>query len=447
MQIGQSLYGRIVRGCSCRGNVRVSSRWRRLAPDHVRSQHQSMHHFVADAPWSDAAVLAVVREYVLPVLARHGGVRAWVVDDTGLPKKGKHSVGAARQYCGQRGKQDNCQVAVSLSAANAAASVPIAWRLYLPEAWADDRARRQTVGIPAEVTFQTKPEIALEQIAAAVRAGVPLAPVIADCGYGNETAFRERVTALGLRYAVGVQKTTTVWPAGRGPLPPAEWTGQGRPPTRLRRDAQHQPVAVAAVARGLPPQAWRTVRWREGTRGMLRSRFAAVRVRAAHRDDQRAQGRDAEWLLIEWPPGDKEPTKYFLSTLPQRTSLQQLVATGKLRWRIERDYEELKQEIGLGHYEGRGWRGFHHHATLCMAAYAFVVAERGRFSPGGTGGRPRLPRPRRPRGFRPRGSPVPARAAQSDLDRQRAHAPAHRAGPVAAPLSVLPAPGAASRLR
>jgi SRSO17 transposase len=413
----------------------------RIEPGNVRSRHQSLHHFIAEAPWSDAAVLEVVRDSVLPVLARHGGIAGWLVDDSGLPKKGKHSVGVARQYCGQLGKQENCQVAVSLSAATASASLPLAFQLYLPEGWAQDRARRRKGRIPAGVTFQTKPELALAQIEAAVAAGVPVAPVIADCGYGHETEFRERVTELGLRYAVGVQKTTTVWPPGRGPLPPAPWKGNGRPPTRLRRDAQHQPAAVAELARSLPPQAWRAVRWREGTRATLQSRFAAVRVRAAHRDDNRAQVRDEEWLLIEWPEGEKEPTKYFLSTLPKRTTLKQLVATVKLRWRIERDYEDLKQEIGLGHYEGRGWRGFHHHATLCIAAYAFLVAERGRFSPGGVGGRPRFTRPRVPRGFRPRGAPVPARTAQPDLDRHRPHALTPRSRPRAAPLPLLPAPG------
>jgi SRSO17 transposase len=412
----------------------------RLAPTTVRSQHQSMHHFVADAPWSDREVLAVVQRYTLPALERHGKIAGWLVDDSGIPKKGKHSVGVARQDCGQVGKQENCQVAVSLSVATPSASLPLALRLYLPEEWANTRERRRQGRIPAEITFQTKPEIALSHIEAALHSGVPVAPVVAECGYGNETHFRERLRGLGLQYAVGVQKSTTVWPAGSGPLPPAPWTGKGRPPARLRRDAQHQPLSVEALAQRLPRRAWRRVRWREGARAALRSRFAAVRVRAAHRDDQRAQVRDEEWLLIEWPEGEEEPAKYFLSTLPRRTSLKKLVATVKLRWRIERDYQELKQEIGLGHYEGRGWRGFHHHATLCIAAYAFLVAERGRFSPAGAGGRPRFRPPHLPRGFRPRGAAVPARTAQSDLDRHCAHALDGGLGPAVAPLSVLPAP-------
>jgi SRSO17 transposase len=419
----------------------------RLAPDTVRSKHQSMHHFVADAPWSDTALLAVVWRYTQPVLAHRGGLAAWLVDDSGLPKKGKHSVGVGHQYCGQSGKQESCQVAVSLSVANASASVPIAFRLYLPEAWTNDRERRRQVGIPEEVRFQTKPEIALSQIEAALQAGVPVAPVVADCGYGNETAFRDRLTELQVPYAVGVQKSTTVWLAGRGPLPPAPWSGQGRPPTRWRRDAAHQPAAVGEVAGRLPPKAWCTVKWREGAKGWLHARVARVRVQAAHRDDQRAQLRATEWLVIEWPQGEKEPSKYFLSTLPKRTSLKKLVATVKLRWRIERDYEELKQEIGLGHYEGRGWRGFHHHATLCIAAYAFLVAERGRFSPGGAGGRPRFTPPRLPRGFRPRGAPDPARAAQPDVDRHGPHVLDRGPRPTAAAVSVLPTAASAARPR
>jgi SRSO17 transposase len=417
----------------------------RIEPGNVRSRHQSMHHFIADAPWSDAAVLRIARDYSLPVLERHGGVQGWRVDDTGLPKKGKRSVGVAHQYCGQVGKQANCQVAVSLSVATPSASVPIAFRLYLPEEWAQDSERRRKAGIPQEVSFQTKPEIALAQIEAAVRGGVPAAPVIADCGYGNETEFRERVTALGLRYAVGVQETTTVWPAGSGPLPPAAWAGQGRPPTRLRRDEAHQPVAVGDLARRLSPRVWRTVRWRAGARAVPRARFAAARVRAAHRDDNRPRVRDEEWLLIEWPEGEREPSRYFPSTLPKRTALKKLVATVKLRWRIERDYEELKQELGLGHYEGRGWRGFHHHATLCIAAYAFLVTERGLFSPPGVGGHPRFQGARLPRGFRPRGAPVPARAAQPDVDRHRPRALTPRPRPRAAPLPMLPALSAEPR--
>jgi SRSO17 transposase len=392
----------------------------RIDPRNVRKKHQSMHHFVADAPWSDEAVLEAAREYALPALLYQGPIRAWIVDDTGIPKKGAHSVGVARQYCGQLGKTDNCQVAVSLSLANEFVSLPVAYRLYLPEEWTDDRARCAKAGIPKEVEFQTKPQIALDQIRAGMEAGVPLGVVLADAGFGNGADFRDELTKMELEYAVGVLSTTQVWPEGHGPLPPKEWSGRGRPPTRLRRDDEHQPVRVKDLAVEHKDR-FRRVTWREGTKGKLSGRFLALRVRSAHRDYTLGEVRDQEWLLIEWPEGEPEPTKYFLSTLPKTTSVKRLVETVKIRWRIEHDYEELKQELGLTHYEGRGWRGFHHHATLTIASYAFLVAERGRFSPSGDGGgAPKLKTARVPRGFRPRGSPDPARAAREDVNHDHA---------------------------
>jgi SRSO17 transposase len=377
----------------------------RLAPQRVRAAHQSLHHLVAKAAWRDEAVLDVVRERVLPAIERHGPIRYWIIDDTGFPKKGRHSVGVARQYCGQLGKQDNCQVAVTLAVANAHAGLPIAYRLYLPEAWTGDPARRAKAGVPDEVAFRTKPAIALEQIRHAVEQGVPGGVVLADAGYGIDTDFRTSLTVLDLPYVVGVQASTSLWPPGTGPLPPKAWGGRGRPPKLLRRDPEHQPVAAEELAKGLPAAAWRTVTWREGSRrAALASRFAAVRVRPAHRDDQLPAPRPEEWLLIEWPEGEKEPTKYWLSTLPAATGIEELVATAKARWRIERDFRELKQEIGLGHYEGRGWRGFHHHASLCIAAYGFLAAERCRFPPERRFDRDQLPAPALPAGFRPRGA-------------------------------------------
>jgi len=376
----------------------------RLAPDNVRRVHQSLHHLVADAPWSDEKLLAEVRDQILPALQKHGPVVAWIVDDTGFPKKGKHSVGVTRQYCGQLGKQDNCQVAVSLSLATWNSSLPVAYRLYLPEEWAQDSKRRQKAGVPEEARFQTKPQIALDQIQQAVKADVPRGVVLADAGYGSDTQFRAAMSELGLEYVMGVQSSMTVWEPGAGPLPAQPWKGQGRPPKLLRRDNQHQPVAVKQLAWELPPSAWKEITWREGTQQPLRSRFAAVRVRPAHRDYWKAQPHPEQWLLIEWPRGAAEPTKYWLSTLSSQTKLQSLVKMAKHRWIIERDYEELKQELGLGHYEGRGWRGFHHHATLCIAAYGFLVAERNRFSPSASAGNLRLSAPEPPPNFRPRGA-------------------------------------------
>jgi SRSO17 transposase len=383
----------------------------RLAPDNVRRTHQSLHHLVADSPWSDEAVLENVREHVLGAMNWSGQVAAWIVDDTGFPKKGTHSVGVARQYCGQVGKQDNCQVAVSLSVATHHASFPVAWRLYLPESWASDPERRKATGIPDEIGFQTKPAIALAQIRQAVEQGIPPAPVLADSAYGNETRFREGISELGLQYAVGVHENMTVWPPGEMPQPKKRRKGRGRPATRLHRDAEYQPVSAKQLALSVPAHVWKIVAWREGTRKKLTSRFAAVRVRPAHRDQKRSDPYPEEWLLMEWPSGEAEPAKYWLSTLPAQTRLTALVRLAKHRWIIERDYEELKQELGLGHYEGRGWRGFHHHATLCIAAYGFLVIERSRFSPSAHPGRLELRAAKIPPHFQPRGSPDARRTA------------------------------------
>jgi SRSO17 transposase len=384
----------------------------RLAPNDVRRMHQSLHHLVADAPWDDEEMLGRVRQEVLPTMQRHGPVVAWIVDDTGFPKQGKHSVGVARQYCGQIGKHDNCQAAVSLSVATWGASLPMAWRLYLPEVWCQDFERRQRAGVPEEITFQTKPEMALEQIREAVAKKIPTGVVLADAGYGNGMPFRTAVTELGLHYVAGIESSTTVWPPGQQPLPaPPRKPGRGATPKRLQRDAYHQPVSVKELALSLPAASWKDVGWRQGRQGILRSRFAALRVRPAHRDYKRTEPRPEEWLLIEWPNQESEPTKYWLSTMPKKTSRKALVKMAKHRWIIERDYEELKQELGLGHYEGRSWRGFHHHATLCIAAYGFLVAERNRFSPSARAGHVGLSAPEPPPDFRPRGSPRPSRTS------------------------------------
>lgn len=346
-----------------------------LQPMHVRAKHQSLHHFVAKSAWSDSAVLASVCDLVKPLLVTDTG-HYWIIDDTGFPKKGKHSVGVARQYCGQLGKQDNCQVAVSLSLATELGSVPIAYQLYLPKDWATDPERRAVAGVPEDIAFATKPEIALEQLRDAVKSGKPPGVVLADAGYGDDTGFRDSITEMGLLYAVGIRPATTVWAPGTAPLPPKAWSGRGIRPTRLRREAGNEPVSVKALAVSLPSQDYCSVTWREGSNTDLSSRFAAIRVCPAHRDYLGTEMRAKEWLLIEWPEGDAEPLKYFFSTAPDDATLEQIVFVTKMRWRIERDYQELKQEFGLGHYEGRGWRGFHHHATLCIAAYGFLTTQR-----------------------------------------------------------------------
>ena len=373
----------------------------KIDPRRVGARHQSMHHFVAKATWDAQAVLRVARDYALAQLERHAPVGAWVVDDTGMPKKGRHSVGVARQYCGPLGKQDNCQVAVTVSLANAVMSVPASYQLYLPEAWATDRRRCRDAAVPQAVKFQKKWEIALAQIDALLADDLPRAPVVADAGYGMATGFRDGLTARRLSYALGISAEMSVWPPGQQPLAP-RWSGQGRPPKLLRRSETHHPVAVLDLATQQPEKAWSVVRWREGTTGTMQSRFTRLRVRPAHRDYKRAVPRDPEWLLVEWPTGERAPTKYWFANVPEAVALDELVRLAKIRWRIERDYQELKDELGLDHYEGRGWEGFHHHGVLCIAAYAFLAAERARLSPPAPLA---FLRPARvPKGFRPRGA-------------------------------------------
>ncbi len=381
-----------------------------VAPAATRSRHQSLHHFVADSAWSDEQMLLRVAQWVVLAMDFSDG-GWWIVDDTGFPKQGRHSVGVARQYCGMLGKQDNCQVAVSVSLACQTGSLPVAWSLYLPKEWAGDVVRREKAGVPQEVEFATKPAIALAQIERLIGQGAPRHCVLADAGYGIETAFRERLSELGLLYVVGVTGQVTVWPPGHMPLPPQEYSGRGAVPNRQRLgDAKHQrPQSVKELALDLPPSQWQTVDWREGTSFTLRSRFARVRVRAAHRDNERKQLRPEEWLLIEWPEGHREPMKYWLSTLPEQVPLQRMVFEAKMRWRIERDYQDLKQELGLGHYEGRGWRGFHHHASLSIAAYGFLMAQQLRHPQGaGKKNSARRSEPALPTHYKPRGSPAHA---------------------------------------
>src|SRR5947208_10824549 len=239
------------------------------APARVSAQHQSLLHFVANAPWSDERVLGRIQELTLPLIEGSGAIEAWIIDDPGFPKKGRHSVGVARQYCGQLGKSDNCQVAVSLSLANHSASLPIAWRLYLPLEWTADAERRAASGIPETVGFLTKPEIALEQIRAACAAGLPHGVVLMDAGYGSNTRLREEIGTLGLSYVAGIPPQTSVWPPGTAPLPPLPWSGRGRRPTLVRRVSVHQPVSVKALALGLPAAGWQTISWREGSAGPL----------------------------------------------------------------------------------------------------------------------------------------------------------------------------------
>jgi len=385
------------------------------APAGLSVQHQKLLHFVANAPWPDERVLAKVREMVVPAIERHGPIDAWIIDDTAFPKQGTHSVGVHHQYCGQLGKQANCQVVVTLSIANHHASLPIAYRLYLPQEWADDAARREKAHVPREITFKTKPQIALEQLREACKAGVPRGIALMDASYGSNSALRTGVSALGLAYVAGIVSTVKV--------------------RAVHDRAATERMSVKKLALSLPKHAWRTITWREGTADRLRSRFARIQVRTA--PIRGAARRAEETLLIEWPEGEAEPTKYWLSTLDKNISFRRLVDIAKMRWRIERDYQELKQEIGLGHYEGRGWPGFHHHGTLCIAAYGFLVSERETIPPSAPRSSRMLTKPAIPNGYRPRGAPDPAATSHPQLDRDPASQIGHRDRPNAAPMPML----------
>ena len=308
---------------------------------------------------------------------------------------------------------------VTLSIANRHASLPIAYRLYLPKVWAEDAARRKKAHVPEGIAFKTKPQIALEQIRWACAAGVARGVALMDASYGSNSALRAGVSALALSYVAGIVSTVKV----------RATPNRGAPERRL---------SVKELALGLPKHAWRTITWREGSADPLRSRFARVRVRTA--PIRGAAKRAEETLLIEWPEGEAEPTKYWLSTLDEKISFRRLVDIAKMRWRIERDYQELKQEIGLGHYEGRGWPGFHHHGTLCIAAYGFLLSERETIPPSGPRSSRRLTKPAIPDSYRPRGAPDPAPTSRPQLDRDRPSQFDRRDRPNAAAMPMLRAP-------
>lgn len=339
----------------------------------VQAMRQRLQECVTVSPWSEAEVwrrLATHVERELP------GIEAYVIDDTGFPKKGKHSVGVQRQYSGTLGRIDNCQIAVSTHLAGEQGSACIGMDLYLPEVWASDKARRKKAGVPEDVEFREKWRIALAQLDRALDAGVGKHVVLADAGYGDITEFREQVSARGLPFVVGVNSTIVVWPPeAKLRVPRASPTG--RPPTRLCDD-KHPPQSVEKVALGLQ---YSTVRWREGSRAWQSSRFAAARVHTAHRHGIGAPPGPCVWLLVQWPEGEAKPTKYWLSSLPETTTRHTLVRLAKLRWRVERDYQEMKGEVGLDHDEGRTWLGFHHHVALVGVAHAFLALRRALFPP------------------------------------------------------------------
>lgn len=333
-------------------------------PKLVDSYHQKLGHFLADSAWSDRDVRRAAARYAIGAMTDREPIAAWVIDDTGFLKQGKHSPGVQRQYTGSAGKVTNCQIGVSLSIATATEHVPTDFELYLPECWANDPARRREARIPEDVTFKTKPQLAIDMLKRAVDDEVPVGVVLADAAYGNSSEFRNEIRWLGLDYAVGVDATTKVWRANT-------------------LDCRYgEPISARDLGVEIGQERFRQVTWREGTKAKLVSRFALRRVVPWHQDEWKPSEREAVWLVIEWPPGETAPTKFSLSTLPFDISAKQLVRTIKERWRTERVYQDLKGELGLDHFEGRTFRGWHHHVSVALACFSFVVAERvQRFSP------------------------------------------------------------------
>jgi SRSO17 transposase len=340
----------------------------------VEGMRQRLQQCVAVSKWAEAELF---RRIARTVDAKLPDVEALVIDDTGFAKKGVHSVGVARQYSGTLGRIDNCQVATSLHLAGESGSACIGFRLYLPEEWANDRRRCRKVGVPDDVAFSPKWELAVQLVDDALAAGVRAHIVLADAGYGDTGPFRAALRERGLDYAVGVHHPTRIWPPGTTFEVPKKTSKKG-PAMQNLRATTGEPISIGDASMELK---YRTVTWREGTRGKQSSRFAAVRVRTAHRHAIGAAPGPEEWLLCEWPSTEDAPTKHYLISLPASTPLRELVRVAKLRWRVERDYQDLKGEVGLDHFEGRTWAGFHHHAALCAAAHAFLALRRALFPP------------------------------------------------------------------
>jgi len=347
--------------------------------DEVEALRQRLQQAVNVATWDQQELFRRIAKRAESDLPH---IEALVIDDTGFPKKGKHSVGVQRQYSGTLGRTDNCQVATSLHFASESGGVCIGMRLYLPETWANDADRRKKAGVPEDVVFKKKWEIALDLIEAAIRWETPRRPVLADSGYGDCTEFRQQLEDWDLEYVLGVSGTAVVWPPGQMPTPPLppQPGDRGRPRSRWI-DGDAQAKTMKELALELPEDTWQKVSWGEGSRGEQSSRFAALRIRTAHKHAEGAPPGEEQWMLTEWPEDEDEPTKFWLSNMNEEIALPHLVYLAKLRWRIERDYQEMKGELGLDHYEGRRWLGFHHHVACVAAAHAFLTLERVLFPP------------------------------------------------------------------
>jgi len=322
--------------------------------------HQSLCHFISISDWDDRAVRAFAARYAMAAMSARAPITTWIVDDTGFLKQGKHSVGVKRQYTGSAGKIANCQIGVSLTVSNGLEHLPVDFELFLPEEWARDPARRREAQIPEQVQFETKVDLALGAIERAVESKVPGDLVLADTAYGRSAKFRDTVRMLGFDYAVGVDSTTKLVVLGPG----GRWS--------------NVPTTALELARKLGKKVFRRITWREGTSRKLASRFALRRVRLANDDGIPLEEHEPLWLLMEWPFGESEPSKFAVTTLPARMSKKQVVRRYKERYRTEQAYEEMKGELGLDHFEGRRFRGWHHHVSVVLCCYAFIVAERAR---------------------------------------------------------------------
>lgn len=341
----------------------------RLGEDAAR--YESVQQFLADSPWDPTLIVRACAERVAPEI----GVCAWIVDDTGVKKDGSHSPGVKRQYSGTLGKIGNCQVTVSVHAVGERGTLPLGWALYLPEEWCDDLERRRKAKIPDEVTFQTKPELAASLAAQAGGWEIARAPILGDAAYGDDTAFRSRLAEREFEYLLAVSPNVGVFGPETSFAVPERRQRRGRPPTVARPD--RKPESVKALAARLPAQAWQTLPCRTTPAGEdVSSRFAFVRVVAAHAVERDHLPPRFEWLIVEWPEDEEAPSDYWLSNLGEEESRERLARLARLRWTIELDYRQLKGELGLDHYEGRSYLGFHHHCALVTCAHAFLTLER-----------------------------------------------------------------------
>ncbi len=335
--------------------------------EHAGSGHQKLQYFVSEADWDDRAVRRAAAKHAIEALSQHEPIRTWIIDDTGFLKQGCHSVGVQRQYTGSAGKIANCQIGVSLSVATEHAHVPIDFELFLPESWTNDPERRRECGIPEDVVFKTKIELALGMIERAARDEVPGDIVLADSFYGHSQPFRDAVKLMGFDYGMAIFGTDKMF--------------------SVNADGEVQGKFSSAKEIGLQlgPSAFRPYTWREGTSRMLSSRFALCRVVVPTEHGRAESAARTEWLVIEWPEGEKAPTKFALTTLGEKMAAAEIIRMVRERYRTEKVYEEMKGELGLDHFEGRSFRGWHHHISVALCCYAFVAADRARrFPPSGS---------------------------------------------------------------